>query len=122
VKAALKVILGLATLAVIGWFVMPVNSAVRYAIVYNVGRDKVFVAPRPHDCDWLSAPLGDKHCHYSPVVAKFAAGGKLIDPPPFLPSDTFSGYVSSSGKVLDEYVVHGVPPVSVQVWWRKIND
>src|SRR5262249_43612970 len=30
--------------------------------------DQVFISPRPHDCEWETAPLGFKHCHYDPVV------------------------------------------------------
>jgi hypothetical protein len=29
---------------------------------------QVFVEPRRHDCEWGTAPLGSKHCHYDPVV------------------------------------------------------
>jgi hypothetical protein len=30
--------------------------------------EQVIVNPRPHNCEWSTAPLGDKHCHYDPSV------------------------------------------------------
>ena len=30
--------------------------------------EQVKVNPRPHNCEWWTAPLGDKNCHYDPVV------------------------------------------------------
>jgi hypothetical protein len=30
--------------------------------------DQVFISPRLHDCEWDTAPLGPKHCHYDLVV------------------------------------------------------
>jgi hypothetical protein len=26
------------------------------------------IVEQPHDCDFLTAPLGSKHCHYEPVI------------------------------------------------------
>ena len=37
---------------------------------YRTSSDKVFVDKKPHDCEWGTAPLGDKHCSYSAVVTK----------------------------------------------------
>lgn len=30
--------------------------------------EQMTVSARPHDCEWGSAPLGDKHCHYDAQV------------------------------------------------------
>ena len=35
---------------------------------YWIPPDKIFVDAEPHDCDYNRAPLGDKGCHYAPVV------------------------------------------------------
>jgi hypothetical protein len=29
----------------------------------------VLNTPKPSDCDWASAPIGDKHCHYESSVS-----------------------------------------------------
>ena len=36
----------------------------RYALANGISSDKVTIAPRPHDCAFLAAPLGEKYCHY----------------------------------------------------------
>jgi len=41
----------------------------RYSLADDL-KDAVYVIERqPHDCEFLSAPLGAKHCHYDKVVA-----------------------------------------------------
>jgi len=35
-----------------------------YAWKYDIANSKVVVGMRPHDCEWQTAPLGDKNCHY----------------------------------------------------------
>jgi hypothetical protein len=36
--------------------------------VYSTDTDQVFVQPKPHDCDFLKAALGDKEGHYEKQV------------------------------------------------------
>jgi len=56
-----------------------------YSIKYAVSADKIYVDPKPTDCDFWRAPLGNKGCHYERiVVARYAAGSgrtvtQLID-------------------------------------------
>jgi len=33
----------------------------------TVPADQVYFFRKPHDCDFLQAPIGRKHCHYEPV-------------------------------------------------------
>jgi hypothetical protein len=40
-----------------------------YAVEYKVSPDKVYIAPKPTDCDFLHAPMGLKDCHYERIVA-----------------------------------------------------
>jgi len=35
----------------------------------GVDSDKVMIEKRPHDCDFLAAPIGEKYCHYERVVS-----------------------------------------------------
>ena len=44
------------------------NSAVGYSMKYGVDQKHVFVAPKPHDCEWGKAPIGNKYCHFEQVV------------------------------------------------------
>ena len=37
---------------------------------YSEGARQVSIAPKPHDCEFMTAPLGDKHCHYDKVIDK----------------------------------------------------
>lgn len=34
------------------------------ALKYNLLEDDVFMDPKPKDCDFTAAPVGDKHCHF----------------------------------------------------------
>jgi hypothetical protein len=43
-------------------------NRVRYAVQYSVDMDKVLMEPKPHDCDFLKAPLGEKNCHFDKTV------------------------------------------------------
>ncbi|MGH9745530.1 MAG: hypothetical protein ACRD59_05395 [Candidatus Acidiferrales bacterium] len=40
------------------------HSKVRYAVQYGVTPDDVYKSERPHDCDFLKAPIGEKECHF----------------------------------------------------------
>jgi len=44
------------------------HSKLRYFVWYGSDWDAVTVDKKPHDCDWLTAPLGDKNCHYDAQV------------------------------------------------------
>lgn len=46
----------------------------RYAIEYSMSSEQVTVAKKPHNCDWLAAPLGDKFCHYEAHVEVIRTG------------------------------------------------
>jgi len=49
-------------------------SKLRYALEYGVQYGQVSKLAEPHDCDWMTAPLGKKNCHYEPEVhSAFAA-------------------------------------------------
>ena len=47
---------------------MAVVAQTFYAFVNDTSEENVHVAPRPTDCDWGHAPLGDKGCHYEKQV------------------------------------------------------
>jgi hypothetical protein len=39
-----------------------------YAVKYGVDTSKIVIEKQPHNCEWDSAPLGNKHCHYDADV------------------------------------------------------
>lgn len=55
-------------LAIIDWGSDAWHSKARYAVQYGVSFAHVTKQNKPHDCDWLTAPMGKKNCHYDPQV------------------------------------------------------
>lgn len=39
-------------------------SQYRLALKYNLTMEQVVMDPKPVECDFTAAPLGDKHCHF----------------------------------------------------------
>jgi hypothetical protein len=50
------------------------SSPYGYAFKYSVDTSNVRVEKQPHDCEWASAPLGGKHCHYKAEVSSVRTG------------------------------------------------
>jgi hypothetical protein len=98
----------------LGWLFGDVwHSKLRYVIQYQVSYDQVVKAKRPHDCDWLTAPLGDKNCQYEPQV------------------QTVRTAISTTGSPIVSYddgktwsANEGVPPVKngVYISWQKTDE
>ena len=44
------------------------ESKFGYTMEYNLPDDKVIIERKPYDCEWGTAPLGAKHCHYEKAV------------------------------------------------------
>jgi hypothetical protein len=91
-----------------GW-----HSSVRYSVEYGVDLDEVTVDKRPHDCDWGTAPLGSKYCHYETEIFQMITS------------------MSTEGKPIISYDQgktwrpdNATPPRKshVTVAWRKVND
>jgi hypothetical protein len=49
-----------------------------FSLKYSVPPASVHVDPRPNDCDFTHAPLGDKGCHYKAVIAAYNSVGVLV--------------------------------------------
>jgi hypothetical protein len=52
------------------WWLLPDTWRIKYAAEYMVQTDQVEIDNRPYNCEWGSAPLGNKHCHYEKMVAE----------------------------------------------------
>lgn len=62
-----------------GWHLMPDDWKWRYALQYELSdTDKVTMEKKPHNCEWGSAPIGDKHCHYDPFVRALNIGNEVV--------------------------------------------
>lgn len=89
------------------------HSTFRYAIQYNVPSASVTVLKKPHDCDFLHAPIGEKNCFYEPVVSTVRTSV----------STTGSAIVSFDGG--QHWVLNdGSPPIkpSITVSWKKTDE
>jgi hypothetical protein len=84
-----------------------------FTFQYNVAYEQVTIEQRPHDCEWGTAPLGEKHCHYERVIntvlTRPAGGGQMV---------------SNDNWVTSHFVESWLGPISpsVTVSWSKIND
>jgi len=45
---------------------------------YRIDSQHITVASQPHDCEFLTAPVGSKNCHYERQVTLFDARGQII--------------------------------------------
>ena len=78
-----KWVMGLSVLAFAVWWMLPDNWQIKwqikYAWEYSVDSDHVVIERKPHNCDWDSAPLGNKHCHYEAVVSTLNSAGTVVE-------------------------------------------
>jgi hypothetical protein len=63
----LKWLFGIAIFGVVAWWFLPDDWRIKYAAEYWLDINKVTIEHKPHNCDWNSAPLGSKNCHYEPI-------------------------------------------------------
>jgi hypothetical protein len=73
-----------------------------YSIKYAVSADKIYVDPKPTNCDFWHAPLGKKGCHYQRVViARSAQEAREIRPGESDPNERFDSVLISWVKKSD---------------------
>jgi len=91
----------------------------RYALSYGVDADKVTIDTRPHDCNFLAAPIGDKYCDYERQVST-VRWATSMEGNPIVSYD--------EGKTWDTFTPDGTVPVPKQptveavfVTWKKIE-
>ncbi len=58
-----------------------------YALAYDTDESRVSVEPKPHNCDFLYAPIGDKGCHYERVVSVTRYGSDVRTGQPIVSYD-----------------------------------
>jgi len=75
-----------------------------YSIKYAVSADKIYVDPKPTDCDFWHAPVGKKGCHYQRVViARDAKEVRAIPPARATPINDSILFLSHGSRSLIEY-------------------
>jgi|HubBroStandDraft_6_1064221.scaffolds.fasta_scaffold84292_6 hypothetical protein len=89
-------------------------SKFRYSWQYGVEFSQITQNPRPRDCNFFAAPMGDKACHYDRQVSTVLTG---ID------SATGRRIVIYSNDGSREWN-DGNNPVksSVSIWWQKVDE
>jgi hypothetical protein len=121
---------GLVVLGVLAlYFFIPASwtNGAWYGVKYSVSPEKVDTDPKPKDCDFIHAPLGDKGCSYRAHVRAYNASGVLVggENAPKYSLDTKTGKPIISyddGKTWDwssEATVPNRTVASVKVYWLK---
>ncbi|MGA7241414.1 MAG: hypothetical protein WBY44_37370 [Bryobacteraceae bacterium] len=91
------------------------SSPYGYAIAYSVNPSSVLVDRIPHDCEWFSAPLGDKHCHYeAKVIRSITVDASEVQPVP-QPID-YNALAKRAGAISSTPAPQGLPPDAVPVF------
>jgi hypothetical protein len=102
------------------------DGTIWYAFHYDANLNQVNRTDKPHDCEWFTAPLGNKNCHYEAKVAVTKTGrdkdGKTVRSYDggktwAYPVEGFQGWA----------VINAAPPAiarteSVDIYWEKHAD
>lgn len=109
--AGVVLVVFFATIGDILMYISP-SSTYGYGFKYNIVDSKVSIEMRPHDCEWGSAPLGDKHCHYTANVQSVRTSTATDGTTPLVSYD--------QGKTWSVNTTHEEP--SVFVSWTKVGE
>jgi hypothetical protein len=108
--------LGYLFLAVVAWLIFfgGWHSKLRYSLEYGVHYDQVRTGQKPHDCDWETAPLGKKNCHYEAEVMTLIRTSVGREGQPIVSYDDGKTWVLNNMS----------PPAepSVMMFWNKVQD
>ena len=109
-------------LIVAGWlFIKDAwQSKWRYGLIYSVDSSKVSIQHRPHDCNFLAAPLGAKYCDYERKVIAVQWWNSSTKGPMASLDDgkTWTQFTPDPSDVLP---VHA-QVVMVNVTWEKVAE
>lgn len=107
------------------------SSRLGYVARYGVDFSHVVIQRRPHNCEWGSAPLGDKHCDYKAEVHTIRTGTSKNGRPivSFDEGKTwFYTGISTDGRPIVSYdegktwFLNTEPEARVTVSWVKIDN
>jgi len=96
------------------------HSRWRYAAAYGISSSDVHVQDKPHNCAFLAAPLGNKYCHYDPIVMITRWGTSQADAPIVSYDDgkTWSAYTPNAGENVPKFSTVKV----IFIGWEKKED
>ena len=120
------VIVALGIFLLLAQWMLPDDWRLKYAFQYSVDSERVTVEHKPHDCDWRSAPLGNKHCHYKAMITIRNSENQIV-------GGTSVGLATSTtGEPIISYddgetwkinpAGNNLTPIGVNVFWRKVED
>jgi hypothetical protein len=129
-----KIAGGFIVLGIVCCFVWPIlpdrwTDTNKYSNYYQIDSAQVHWNNRPTDCDFMHAPLGDKHCHYKKTVTAYNAAGY-----PVAGHDAPKGAKDAYGNAIISYdegktwtAVSGIPNLdltvkTVEIGWTKVKD
>jgi hypothetical protein len=107
------------------------STRLGYVVRYGADFSHVVIERRPHNCEWGSAPLGDKHCDYK-AEAHTVRTDRSKDHRPIMSFDEgktwFYTGISTTGRPIVSYdegktwFLNTEPQPRVTVSWVKIDE
>jgi hypothetical protein len=93
------------------------HSRARYAMQYGVAYDRVYKSNKPHDCDFLAAPIGEKNCHYDADAQKQSVRTAVSTT-----GNPIVSYDDGKNWYLNDSNPPAKPEASVTVTWQKVEE
>ena len=89
-----------------------------YSSEYHIQKDSVHFTPKPKDCDWGRAPIGDKRCHYKKRVFLGVSPHTAKDQ--YMDEKSYSRLVRSRKELYDA----APPPTVTDVYidWVRVEE
>jgi hypothetical protein len=93
---------------------------------FDVDRNHLVVASKPHDCEFLTAPMGEKHCHYKLIVHRVLHSHAESDGGPIYSVDEGKTWKRFTYEMTPEELASDYPPnqTLTAAWteWEKAAD
>ncbi len=122
-----KVVLAVLTVAIVAWkvlpWLLPDDWRVKYALAYQVSEGQIMIERKLHNCDWDSAPLGNKHCHYQSIVQVYNSDSKIVDGTGVEIGAGGTTISYNDGKTWQSFPAADNPrPAKILVTWLRVDD
>jgi hypothetical protein len=91
-----------------------------YSFDRSISKEKITIESKPHDCEFLTAPVGRKNCHYRKVIqtvewSKSKSGEPIIS---FDAGKSWAPFTPDPGAKVPQY-----PQVErLIVSWERLTD
>jgi hypothetical protein len=69
-------VIALGFILFVTWKTDTMLGRAEFAFLNKVPYSDLVMAKRPYDCDFWTAPVGQKHCSYEPIVTPYQAAGR----------------------------------------------